>query len=77
MCPIWARVPQQTPINVCKLLKFVRMNLDEIHSIRTTPSIHKGTPVTQAYVKRTYSDVFSGLDCIGDPEHTKLNQSMS
>jgi hypothetical protein len=26
--------------------------------------------------KRTYSDVFSGLGCIGDPVHTKLNTSV-
>jgi len=51
----------------CELLNIVRMNVDEIHSIHATPSIHK------AYVKRTYSDVFSGLGCIGDPLHMELN----
>ena len=50
-----------------ELLNIVNINADEIHSIRATPSIHKGTPLTEAYIKRTYSDVFSGLGCIGDP----------
>jgi len=50
----------------CELLNIVRMNVDEIHSIRATPSTHKGTPLTGAYVKRTYSDVFSGLGCISN-----------
>ena len=60
----------------CELLNIVRMNVDEIYSIRATPSIHKATPLTEAYIKHTYSDVFSGLGCIGDPVYIKLNTSV-
>ena len=60
----------------CELLNIVKMNIDETHSIRATPSIHKGIPLKEAYVKRTYSDVFSGLGCIGDPVHIKLNTNV-
>ena len=59
-----------------ELLNMVRMNVDEIHSIRATASIHKGTPLTEAYVKHTYSDVVSNLGSIGHPAHIKLYTSV-
>jgi len=34
------------------------MNVDDIHAICATPSIRKGTPLTEACVKRTYTVMY-------------------